>query len=176
MTDLAPLFHEDIKKSGKILDWYTTDAKLPLPFLGNLSLPVFFHTEDHSLNEALPSLTALGNHGTELRSTLAEAVHGELIMMAEILVEDAKEYSSIAQMLLENGLGRGFDDLSPPRDAEDIWRLVHWKNIGIERAFESNALNIIVCGELAWDVEHEIGLFFRDGQQFLLASDPSFTI
>jgi hypothetical protein len=176
MKDLTAHFHYDINNSEKTSDWYTTTAKLPLPILNNLALSVDFHTQDISLTEALPSLAELSGHGTELRAILAKAIHGELIELAEILVEDAGDYSSIAEMLLVNGVGRGFDDLSPPRDANDIWRLVRWKNIGLDRAFESDALNVIVCGELAWEVEHEIGLFFRDGAQFLLASDPSYTV
>jgi len=170
LQDLETLFADDFAHFAGLDDLAMSRAKLALPVLEGLALPLDWFPEDIGPAQILPALAALSTLSPELRPTLAAAIRTALQEDWETRRED---YPELDRMLAREGASRGFASLQVPQAEADIWRLVRFESIFVEPSPNGTGVNVILCADVAWDEEHQLGLFFRDGHEFLGAADPS---
>lgn len=170
MPALTERFREDMARARDCDDLFESQAKVELPVLNGAALPLSFFPQDIPPDQVLDPLSRLVAQSPDLRAQAAEMIWAEMQMLLEIRQED---YASLQDMLDTEGAGRGFDDLRAPTAPDDLWRLLRFRKVYLDKSSEPGVLNAILVADQAWDCEHGIGLFFRDGATLVAATDPS---
>lgn len=104
------------------------------------------------------------------RSDAAALVWDNLHMMLEARQGD---YPDLEAMLKAEGEERGFAGLHAPKRKDAIWPLMQFREIFLDQSVDGQAFNAILVADVAWDAEHQIGIFFRNGDELVAATDPS---
>ena len=173
LEELEALFQRDKAVSRSYTDLFTSSAKVRLRMLSDdVKIPVSFFPEDiqwEDFMRPLYALVCLDDNDGKIMERISSEVFQEF---QDNRLAREEDYETDADQLNEEGEGRDFRSLFPPSDVSDILRLIRFTHIGIQKSYDGKGVSLSICAQVAWDMEHELAIDFRDGVEFKWISQP----
>lgn len=147
---------------------------IPIRCLNNAVLRLSFEPENVDRNEVARAVSKLCDQPDTIRPVLAKAIYAMCLQSFEDC--DCDFDTPQAQLDWEAENGSGFDDPKVPAGPEDIWQLVSFSWISVEKQNhdELDGQTLVkLLGSTAWDGEHGISLRFDADGRFIEAGDQN---
>jgi Domain of unknown function (DUF6985) len=146
-----------------------TPAAISLPLFGKEPMSIAYHPEPAgedegvTVQEVTDVVYSLARLPRSIIGTITKPLYAEYLNSIDVM---RHEFDTPQEQLDWEAEELGiFENPRTPNNANDIWKLVCFREIRIMRV--RRKLVAIVHGDCAWDGEHGIAVFFQDGRRYL---------
>lgn len=148
---------------------FETKASIRLPFLRDSKLQITFEPDYTSASDVVTAVFSLTRLPEAFQAELAPHLFAAYEESIDIMSD---EYATPQEHLDEEAKwSKTFKNPTTPKSASDIWKLVEFFGIHVEKNSVNGKLYAKIRGEVAWDAEHGTSLFFENGTAFQRLGD-----